>query len=823
MNRLSKHSLWERWADFTTCHDRTILGVVLFITVFFSYFLYQLEIRSELKDFHRQDLTKLNDTIEDRFKEKGLLGIIFESQTNQSLFSPQLLHEQLRFMQALNENYNVTTYSLVEGFDEGLQRVKKKSLLDVDEYSPIAEAILALSGPRTVRDLQRVSQNYLSHPEAISFYTKFRIALRFSGMGAVTKTEFSIPYVKAINANLQFDSGYTLKERRESAISMRELADSLATPEMKIYLYSTDLASHDIDIHTQRNAGLMGLILVIVDSLLLWGIFRSKREVFLTMFIVLTAAIWTYGAAGIFGVKISFLHSIALPILLGTGIDDSVVFGRQLAEEGARQKAFPAVLRAAFAKTGKAIFLTTFTTFVAFFISALVTTSPAVRSFSLLVSLSMVIVFLLTILLQGAIRSIVTRKADAFASQASADKRVALTGAHRPATAHPIANTLFGGLAVLSARWITRRPRAILLVSGFLFLAALATALNLETDFDRRLFMRKNMPSYVADQLEEKYFGRRIYSYILIEGDVANPLVLKKMRLLEERMNQHGLIRKVLGKADVASINELIDKMRLRIGTKRSMREIFDRLTNSEMTANYVSNESYREVSEHLVHKNGVRYDSLLMKFLIEDTEAKEIWALYDSLEEDIQRLRFDEIQGIKVRIGGSDLSYILTQREHFRFFIQTFFLSLLSSFLVLVFVWRKVREPLLAVIPLCVAVAIVVGLMALFGVKLNTVNLTVGSILVGLGIDYPIHIIERFNEERRGGVTSPLQAATTVLSSMGPALFASALTTIVGFSAACVFAIPIAQSFGIFTGIAILLAYLASIFVLPVLLVGRR
>lgn len=163
-----------------------------------------------------------------------------------------------------------------------------------------------------------------------------------------------------------------------------------------------------------------------------------------------------------------------------------------------------------------------------------------------------------------------------------------------------------------------------------------------------------------------------------------------------------------------------------------------------------------------------------------------------------------------------------LDQHLYFRNFLQSFFLSLLVTFLVLIIVWRKLWPSLLGMLPLLLSVTLTMGLMPLFGVKLNILNLCIGTIVVGLGIDYPIHIIERFNEERKDGVTV-LQAIQTVLSTMGPALFGSALTTVAGFAAACVLAMPLAESFGIFTGIAILLAYLGSIFVLPVLLVGRK
>jgi len=120
--------------------------------------------------------------------------------------------------------------------------------------------------------------------------------------------------------------------------------------------------------------------------------------------------------------------------------------------------------------------------------------------------------------------------------------------------------------------------------------------------------------------------------------------------------------------------------------------------------------------------------------------------------------------------------------------------------------------------VPVVMAVTVVLGVMGMFGVRLNILNVAVGAIAIGLGLDYPIHLIERFMEERRKGQPPP-EATETALATMGPHILASALTTVVGFGAASVLALPLAVSFGLITGAAIALVYLASMLVLPVLL----
>ena len=150
---------------------------------------------------------------------------------------------------------------------------------------------------------------------------------------------------------------------------------------------------------------------------------------------------------------------------------------------------------------------------------------------------------------------------------------------------------------------------------------------------------------------------------------------------------------------------------------------------------------------------------------------------------------------------------------------IRSFVLSLIANWIVLFLVWRRGLPSFMAIAPVVMAVTLVVGGLGLIGIPLNILNVAVGAIALGLGLDYPIHLIERFMEERQKGLQPP-EATATALATMGPHILASALTTVIGFGAACVLALPLAVSFGLITGAAIALVYLASMLVLPVLLV---
>jgi predicted RND superfamily exporter protein len=801
--------LWRRVADFSTRRARSILAAVGVATLGFCYCLSGIETDTDLDGFVRPEARELADTIEDDFDEGGQLVLIFESRSERSLLEPELLHKQLRIIRELKSRYDLTTHSLVEGIDEGLKRIKGKSLLDYDDYSPIAEGILGLAGGRTVRDLEKVSRHLTSQPEAIAFYAKLRLAaamgLSGSGPGA-KKTRYGVPFVKAIQAFVRVGPGYSKDERKQVLTSIPGVAQSMGRPEINVFAVNDQLMSYELDQRSRQNGLVLGLSVLLVDALCLWALFRSGRELLVVFSILATATIWTFGACALLGVRLSFFHLVALPILLGTAIDDAVVFGCRLAEERAAGKPPEEALRATLEGIGNAIFLTTFTTLIAFLITGLTANTDIVASFFLLVAFSMAVVFVLDILLQGAIRTELVRW----------DQRVA-----RPEPVAP-SSLLDASTRMLTdpARRLIERPGLVLLANGFLMLIALPWAAQLQSEMRRGDFVRPGMQTYAANESLKRYFGESRVGYVLVTGDVENPVLLEKMTLLTERLAGNPAIQQVLGTANVESVVDLIGKLRLAITPGTSVRTIFDQIARSEKTANHVLNVSYREAAEHVLRKSGDRYDGLLMRFYPTGARTTHVLAASHAIERQLEELGFYDIPGIEIRIGGGDIAYSIEAAYYVDLLVRSFFLSLVANWVVLLVIWKRVGLSLIAMTPVVLAVTVVMGLMGAFGIRLTVLTVAVGAIAVGLGIDYPIHMIERFQEESRNGRRSPAEAATTCLRTMGPRFLAAALTTIVGFGAASALALPMAVSFGLLTGAAIGLVYLASIFVLPVLLV---
>lgn len=81
MTLFPKLSLWERWADFTIRHDRWILGAVLAVTVFFTYFLFRIEVSTSPKDFFRKESEEIRRALLRNFQQGDYVIVIFEAQS----------------------------------------------------------------------------------------------------------------------------------------------------------------------------------------------------------------------------------------------------------------------------------------------------------------------------------------------------------------------------------------------------------------------------------------------------------------------------------------------------------------------------------------------------------------------------------------------------------------------------------------------------------------------------------------------------------------------------------------------------------------------
>ena len=134
----------------------------------------------------------------------------------------------------------------------------------------------------------------------------------------------------------------------------------------------------------------------------------------------------------------------------------------------------------------------------------------------------------------------------------------------------------------------------------------------------------------------------------------------------------------------------------------------------------------------------------------------------------------------------------------------------------------RPLRWGLAAIVTLVLAVSWSLGATFLVVGHLNAVTSVIMAILFGLGIDFGIHLVARFQEERAGGWNREKvgDRLGKVLSETGSAIFAGGLTSAAAFFALATNEFDAFAELGIIAGMGLLLCMVAMITLLPSLLV---
>jgi len=143
-------------------------------------------------------------------------------------------------------------------------------------------------------------------------------------------------------------------------------------------------------------------------------------------------------------------------------------------------------------------------------------------------------------------------------------------------------------------------------------------------------------------------------------------------------------------------------------------------------------------------------------------------------------------------------------------------FLAILGMFVLL---FRSLKVALTAIIPNMFAAGMIIGLMGLIGLPLDLMTITVAAITIGIGVDDTIHYVHRFREEfKKDGIY--LAAMLRSHRSIGMALYYTSVTIIFGFSILVASNFMPTVHFGVLTGLAMFVALISNLTLLPVLLV---
>ncbi|HEU5073375.1 MAG TPA: MMPL family transporter, partial [Polyangiaceae bacterium] len=171
-------------------------------------------------------------------------------------------------------------------------------------------------------------------------------------------------------------------------------------------------------------------------------------------------------------------------------------------------------------------------------------------------------------------------------------------------------------------------------------------------------------------------------------------------------------------------------------------------------------------------------------------------------------------LRALDPEVAGAALNVVPHERYITEGFQRAAVYALLGVAVIVWLTFRRVRDTLLALLPVTLGWLWMLGLMRPLGIEFTPANMVALPLILGLGVDTGVHILHRANE------VSGTAKLAALLQGTGVAVSVAALTSIIGFGALTVADYRAMQGLGLLLSLGVGLCLLASVVVLPAVLV---
>lgn len=400
------------------------------------------------------------------------------------------------------------------------------------------------------------------------------------------------------------------------------------------------------------------------------------------------------------------------------------------------------------------------------------------------------------------------------------------------------------GAAVSS---LARRPVAVL--AGALIVSGVAAtaAIQVPAEFDVEDFFSSDTDFVVALEQIDVHVGDRggEPAQLYVEGDLSDP---EALAALQSRIDEvRGLDTRFLARDDTGQV-----------GVEGGVFEVFDATWVSPPMLGIVAQQTGVTITDDdgnaipdtpeqveallsVASEIGVPFDETrllltpddvntivvlddadsrtVFEMGVVDSRAQESVAASREALEPIAEAISDDLDGTFVQVTGSAFVREASLDATNRALQVSLPVAVLLCLLVATVFLRSIRYGLAAIVPILMVVSWLYAVMYLAGFAINLVTATIAAVSIGIGIDFAIHFIVRYREELdRHGVRA--MAVRITGEGTGLALVASAISSAVGFGILALAPMPLFAAYGLLTAIMIVMALVATLIVLPSLLV---
>ena len=761
--------------------------------------------------------------------------------------------KDLKYLREINERYGskdflVLTYSPISSFEEketilNLQLLKSKieKLSWVDSVITIIDVPLLKS---TDESLMERLKNYktLAHPEidrkrgfeeilsspiyrnyvisedgktsAIVVYLKkderlaeyIKVKEKFYNQSleeGLTKAE-KVNYKKFLREYEKYKNLYNIRNHQNIA-EIRDVINKYSE-KSKIHLGGIPMIADDMMSYIKSDIVVFGIGVFIFIIFTLWLVFRNIKWVIMPLLGCATSVIIMVGLLGLIGWKVTVISSnfIALMLILNMAMNIHVtVRFLQLKKEFNQLSKTEAVLETA-KKMFKPILYTVLTTICAF-LSLIFSGIKPIIDFGWMMTMGLTVSILVTFLLLPSLLTLFSSNEDVDVKDTEKSK-------------------------------ITYALGSFAKNSGVLIFGSTITVLILSVIGISKLEVENSFINYF-DKETEIYKGMK-----KIDDDLGGttPLNIILKFPIKQKQNDDDEF------AEWDEENEADEDKAKYWFTRDKMDKIIkvhDYLDSLPEIGKVLSFGSILRVAEDLNKKELQSLEIAVLYSKIPDAIKKEIVTPYISVEKDEARINLrikDSLENLKrnelinkiqtelnTKLGFEKNEYKLAGvlilfnnllQSLFKSQILTLGIVMLGIFLMFLILFRNVIISFIGVVPNFIAAFFILGIIGLLGIPLDMMTITIAAITIGIAVDNSIHYIYRFKEEFEK-INDYNKTLDRCHSTVGVAILNTSITIVFGFSILVLSNFIPTIYFGVFTGIAMLLAMISVLTLLPKLI----
>jgi len=526
---------------------------------------------------------------------------------------------------------------------------------------------------------------------------------------------------------------------------------------------------------------LIPVVFVVIAFILLVS-FRSSSGMLLPLLTAAITVIWTLGIMAFSGYEVTIITNF-MPVVLvaiGSAYTIHVLNSISLSNLIDRNQA----LVKAMVHTTIPIILASVTTaigFVSFIFGAYLS---MVKDFGICTAIGIFIALLLSIFFVPALISALS----VYRKKVNTERRKKKEILSR-IILQPLIHLLF------------KHPKRILSVWGILLLVSTGSIFLIKTSVNITEYFKKDNPIRISEDVMQKKFGGSLPVFVEFEGDVQEPEFLKMMIRAEDFMKEDPNIFSAQSVADLVEVmNDAMGEGKKIPDDKAKIEQLWFLLDGQDIMPQLVSDE----------------LDKAIIQSKFASIRNKEIEAFTNGMNKFIEE---HSNENCEIRFTGIPPIYVKLNESLVKSQYSSLIIAIIMVLFIVAIIMRSFSKGVFATIPIIATILVLLGFMGITGIPLDIATVLVGSIALGIGIDYSIHVISGFNAYLKDH-GDPEKAIEETIMSKGKAVIINVASVAAGFLVLLFAQLLPIRNFGLLIAISMFGSGFGALTLLPVILI---